>query len=179
MSIKTVNSKHPQLDARRFRELHDKYRERLLQGMLGFLRNRDAAEDVTAVAFAAAFENLGQFRGDSSFYTWLYKIALNEARNRARCKPAVSLDAVDGLQDELLKEPDLVAQTLERSESGAQLQNALRGVPAMYRRTLVSHFVDGDPVAQIARRDRVPVGTVLSRIFTAKRLLRRAWEAKT
>jgi RNA polymerase sigma-70 factor (ECF subfamily) len=78
MSIKSKNSN---LDAGRFRELHDKYRERLLQGMIGLLRNRDAAEDVTAAAFAAAFENLGQFRGDSSFYTWLYKIALNEARN--------------------------------------------------------------------------------------------------
>jgi RNA polymerase sigma-70 factor (ECF subfamily) len=174
MSIKSNNS---QLDARHFRELHDKYRERLLQGMIGFLRNRDAAEDVTAAALAAAFENMAQFRGDSSFYTWLYQIALNEARNRARCKPTVSLDAVDGLQDELLKEPDLTAQTLERSESNAKLQRALRGVPAIYRRTLVSHFVDGDPVAQISRRDRIPVGTVLSRIFTAKRLLRAAWEA--
>jgi DNA-directed RNA polymerase specialized sigma24 family protein len=61
MSIKSNNSK---LDARRFRELHDKYRERLLQGMIGFLRNRDAAEDVTAAAFAAAFKNLAQFRQD-------------------------------------------------------------------------------------------------------------------
>src|SRR4029077_5671413 len=117
------------------------------------------------------------FRGDSSFYTWLYTIALNEARNRARCKVAVSLETLDGLQDPSLQEPDLTAQTLERSEASAEIQQALRGVSAMYRRTLVSHFLDGDPVAQIARRERVPVGTVLSRLFRAKQLLRAAWEA--
>ena len=54
-----------------FRDLHEKYRERLLHSVTAVVRDRDRAEDITAVAFAAAFGKLGSFRGGSSFYTWL------------------------------------------------------------------------------------------------------------
>ena len=74
-----------------------------------------------------------------------------------------------------LTEPDVLAQTLERSECCARLREALRQIPPVSRRTLVDHFIRGQSVKQIARRQRVPVGTVLSRIFTAKRLLRESW----
>ena len=69
----------------------------------------------------------------------------------------------------------MLALILERSECRLKLRKALRGIPAVYRRTLVDHFVRGYSVKRISRQNRIPVGTVLSRIFTAKRLLREAW----
>ena len=65
---------------------------------------------------------------------------------------------------------------LDRSEDHARLHNALARVPERYRKVLVDHFALGTSVKQIAKQQRIPVGTVLSRIFTAKRLLRQAWE---
>lgn len=166
------------ITARDFRQLHNQYGARLLNSMTAFTRNRQAAEDVTAAAFTAAFENRDNFRGESSFYTWLHAIALNEARNRSR-NAGVALESIDGPEAKELSEPDVLPQMLERSECTFRIRKALRGVPAIYRRVLTDHFVRGYPVKQIARRDRIPVGTVLSRIFTGKRLLRCAWEIAT
>ena len=133
-------------------------------------------EDVTAAALAAAWQHLNQFRGESSLYTWCYSIALNEARNRLRGNRGVSLESIDRPDSKELMEPDMLAPTLERSECRLRIRKALRRIPAVYRRTLVDHFVRGYSVKRISRLNRIPVGTVLSRIFTAKRLLRGAWD---
>jgi RNA polymerase sigma-70 factor, ECF subfamily len=158
-----------------FSDLHDQCRGRLLNSMIAVARNREEAEDLTATAFAAAFKNLNRFRGESSLYTWIHAIAMNEARSRRR-RGAVSLESIDRSDAEELTEPDLLAQTLERTECCERIRRALRRLPGLYRRVLVDHFVSGASVRQIARRNRIPVGTVLSRIFTAKRLLRAVWE---
>jgi len=163
------------ITAQTFCELHKQYRARLLNSMTAFARNRGAAEDIVAAAFVSAFENLDNFRGESSFYTWLHAIALNEARSRSR-NGAVVLQPIDNPTAKALMEPDILSQTLERSQCCARIREALRRVPANYRRILVDHFVRGYPVNGIAKRDRVPVGTVLSRIFNGKRLLRSASE---
>jgi DNA-directed RNA polymerase specialized sigma24 family protein len=73
--------------------------------------------------------------------------------------------------------PEVLVQTLERSECCAKLREALRQIPVVYRRTLVDHFIRGQSVREISRRHRVPAGTVLSRIFAAKRHLRKAWNS--
>lgn len=159
-----------------FKTLHDQYRSRLLNSMTAVVRNREEAEDITAAAFASAFKNRKTFRGESSLYTWLHAIAWNEARNQHRLNRAVSLESIDAAHAPEPAEPDLLVQTLEQSECCERVRAALRRVPLIYRRTLVDHFVRGVPVKQIARGARIPVGTVLSRIFTAKRLLREAWE---
>jgi RNA polymerase sigma-70 factor (ECF subfamily) len=156
--------------------LHDEYRDRLLNSMTAVTRNRETAEDITAAAFTAAFENLAAFRGESGFYTWLYKIAFNEARNWHRRNHGVSLESIDRPDAKDLMEPDVQLESLERSECGSHVWAALRRVPAVYRQTLVDHFLCGYSVKQMSRRQRVPVGTVLSRMFTAKRLLREAWD---
>ena len=98
-----------------FSQLHDQYRGRLLNSMIAVARNREDAEDITATAFAAAFKNLDRFRGESSLYTWVHAIAMNEARSRRR-RDAVSLESIDRPDAKELAEPDLLAQTLERSE---------------------------------------------------------------
>jgi RNA polymerase sigma-70 factor, ECF subfamily len=165
------------LDQHEFKIWHDQHRPRLLNSMTAVVRDRDIAEDVTAAALATTWQNRSQFRGESSLYTWCYSIALNEARNRLRRNRRVAVESIDNLDSKELREPDTLAPTLERSECLSQIRRALRQIPVVYRRTLVDHFVRGYSVKQISRRHRIPVGTVLSRIFAAKRLLRAAWEA--
>jgi RNA polymerase sigma-70 factor (ECF subfamily) len=163
------------ISAQAFRELHDNYRDRLVNSMTVRVRNRETAEDITSTAFATAFENLAQFRGDASLYTWVHAIALNEARQWTRRNRGVSLEALESPNGKELCEPAILDETLNHSECGEEVRRALRRVPALYRRLLVDHFICGYSVKQISRRERVPVGTVLSRIFNAKRLLREAW----
>jgi RNA polymerase sigma-70 factor (ECF subfamily) len=175
---KGVQNGSSTIKAQDFRKLHEQFQGRLLNSMTAFVRNREAAEDITAAAFSAAFANRHHFRGESSFYTWLHAIALNEARNRSR-NGSVVVESIDGPRAKELSEPDVLPQMLERSECALRIRKALRAVPAIYRRILIDHFVRGYPVKQISQRDRIPVGTVLSRIFTGKRLLRGAWETAT
>lgn len=158
-----------------FTSLHQQCHNRLLHSMTAFTRNRDEAEDITATAFAAAFKNLERFRGHSSFYTYLYRIARNDAISRRRRSP-VSFVSIGDAESSIGAAPDLLTQTLERRDCCKQVRTALRRIPSVYRRILVDHFVQGHSVKRIARNSRIPAGTVLSRIFTAKRLLRAAWE---
>jgi len=174
MSVNTQNTK---LDAQNFSALHNRYHDRLLNSMTGVVKDREAAADITATAFASAFKNRASFRGQSSLYTWVHAIALNEARNSWRRNRAVSLESIQGPEPKALIDSDRHSNTLERSELCLKMRKTLREIPAVYRRVLVDHFMRGHSVKQIARRDRVPVGTVLSRIFNGKRILRRAWEA--
>jgi RNA polymerase sigma-70 factor (ECF subfamily) len=164
------------INQQEFINLHDEYRPRLVNSMTGIVRDRDAAEEVTAAAFAKAYEKRNTFRGESSLYTWVYAIAKNEARRRASQNRPVSLDALP-LPPSALVVEDRVGEASERSGRTLRLRTALGSLPAVYRRVLVDHFVRGWPVKRIACQSRIPVGTVLSRIFKAKRLLRAAWGA--
>ena len=134
------------------------------------------AEEVTAEALASVLQNITRFRGESSLYTWVYAIARNEARQSLHRNPAVSLDTIEGAIPAALREPDRVCDAVQSSEACGKLRRALQQIPARYNRVLTDHFVHGYSTKQIARRDRIPLGTVLSRIFKGKQLLRRAWE---
>ena len=94
MSVNTQNTK---LDAQNFSALHNRYHDRLLNSMTGVVKDREAAADITATAFASAFKNRASFRGQSSIYTWVHAIALNEARNSWRRNRAVPLESIQGL----------------------------------------------------------------------------------
>lgn len=165
--------------AETFGAAHSQYRQRLLCSMVGMLRDREKAEDVTATAFQRAFVNRGRFRGQSSFYTWLHTIATNEAKSLWKREKTVSLEAIEGSVSDNVAAPDFFLETQERLDQAARIRKALDQLPTIHRQILLDHFVDGQSVKRIARTLRIPVGTVLSRIFTAKRLLRRAWEAVT
>lgn len=138
------------------------------------VRDRNRAEDIAAAAFQIAWEKRAQFRRRSSLYTWLHAIAFNEARRgwrRDRCARIESIDRPEGRQ---FAEPDCLSEALKQSEERIQIRKALDRIPAKYARVLADYFLNGRSIHQIARRERIPCGTVLSRIFTAKRLLRQA-----
>jgi RNA polymerase sigma-70 factor, ECF subfamily len=174
----SVNQQNKRIDAQSFEDLHRLYHDRLLNSITGMVRDREAAEDITASALGTAFENLDSFRGESSLYTWVYAIALNEARRQRSQKPTLSLDALEVLPNEL-SEPDRVADGLDRTVYCDKILKVLDAIPASYRRILLDHFANDYSIKQIAGREKIPVGTVLSRIFTGKRLLRQAWEVMT
>jgi RNA polymerase sigma-70 factor (ECF subfamily) len=172
----SVNQQNGKADADHFTHLHSQYRDRLLNSMAGMVRDREAAEEITAAAFAKAFEKRDGFRGQSSLYTWIYSIALNEARQQLSRKRLVSLDALEQPPAAFIVN-DHFEEMSESSAHSLKLRKALRRLPAIYRNILVDHFVRGYRTKQIARHRQIPVGTVLSRIHTGKRLLRAAWEA--
>lgn len=165
------------MNAATFQELHDGCRDRVHAGILGYVGNQSQAEDVTASAFAKAFEKRKSFRGEASFYTWVYRIALNQAHAGWRGKRMMSLDALEGPTPEVFIQPDVLDSVLDRANCCPRLRRALKRIPVKYRRALVDHFVRGYSTREVARLHRVPLGTVLSRIFKAKKLLRKAWGA--
>jgi RNA polymerase sigma-70 factor (ECF subfamily) len=158
-----------------FRSLYQRYNNRVRNSMTAFVKNPTVAEEVTASAFAAAFKNLPKFRGDSSFYTWVHAIAVNEARSYLRKRKPESLDALEVYETAGVWEQDVLDQAVDRSECRERIRRCLRRIPRVYRRTLIDHYIRGCPTNRIARAHRVPQGTVLSRMFKAKRLLREAW----
>jgi RNA polymerase sigma-70 factor (ECF subfamily) len=176
MSTTTLQHTHATSELIDFPELHKKYAERLLASMINITKNREAAEDAAAAAFAKAFDKRNTFRGESSAYTWLHAIAVNEAiapKNRRR---EASLDAYDCDWSEPWTAPDLEQAKMEQSDCGACLRKILRGMPAKYRQVLMDHFLRDLTVRQIARRRKLPLGTALSRLFKAQKLLKKAWE---
>ena len=175
----SVNQQNRKLDSHAFEELHHTYHDRLQASVLSCVRNREEAEDITSAAFEAAFANREGFRAEAAPATWLHAIALNKLRRSREQQKAVSLDVFNDELPSRLVVADLSEETEHRSECRARLLRTLRQIPAIYRLVLIEHFIEGHSVRQIARRHRIPLGTVLSRIFTAKRLLREAWEAAT
>ena len=159
-----------------FTELFQEHKRRLVCSVLPMARNRDVAEDIAAAAFATALKKRHTFRGESSPATWLTAIALNEARHWWRKDRSGQSEPIDQVDSGRWAEPDLLMQVLHRKECCVRLRKALRRIPAIYRRVLVDHFVRGYRTRRIATELRIPLNTVLSRIFNGKRLLRRAWE---
>src|SRR5438477_11327318 len=100
----------------RFRHWHGQYRERLLNSVIGKVRNREIAEDITAAAFEMAWQKFHTFRGESSFYTWVYAIALSQIRNLRRRDRQVSLETMNETRTNELVVAEAVTPMLEHSE---------------------------------------------------------------
>ncbi len=164
-----------------FGELVIRYQDRLFNALTGILGSPDDARDVAQDAFVQAFQRLKTFRGQSAFYSWLFRIALNAAasqKRRTRRKPA-SIDAVRDQTggDPPDRHPDAVpSHALEANERQAAVQSALARLPAEFRIPLVLKEIDGLKYHEIAAIVGCPVGTVRSRIHRARSELRQRLE---
>lgn len=165
------------MDRITFTEQYAQHKDRLVCRLLGMTRNREAAEDIASEAFAIALEKLDTFRGEAALATWVNAIAVNELRHGVRWKHRMPIESIDASDSSQIAAPDSLDQTHDRTECIHRIREVLRRVPAVYRRTLNDHFIKGYSTRQIARRHKIPQGTVLSRIFTGKRFLREAWAA--
>lgn len=162
-------------DKRAFDLLVLKYQQRIMALISRFVRNRSEIADVAQEAFIKAYRALPNFRGDSQFYTWLYRIAINSAKNYLAAQSRRPQTAnVDGLEPEQLA--DLAGQTDNASPERLLLTAELKGViddaigqlPEELRTALLLREIDGLSYEEIAEVMDCPIGTVRSRIFRAR-----------
>lgn len=165
-------------DKRAFDLLVLKYQYKL-QAIVGrFIRDADEVADVTQEAFIKAYKALPKFRGESQFYTWLYRIAINTAKNhlvsKSRRPANTDIDIEDAEQfannDKLIDEAS-PESSLMTDELSAIIKNSLRALPENLRTALTLREFEGMSYEDIAAVMDCPVGTVRSRIFRAREFL--------
>lgn len=152
-----------------------KYQHRVAKLVGRYVRDRAEVEDVTQEAFLKAYRALRGFRGDSAFYTWLYRIAVNTAKNYldARGRRPVSLDLeAEGIEvldsNEGLREQATPEHHLLTDEIANTVHRVLEGLPADLRTAITLREVEGLSYEEIADIMDCPIGTVRSRIFRAR-----------
>lgn len=149
---------------------------------LSMLRNEADAEEVTQEAFLKAFRNLGSFRAESRFSTWLMSIVLNEARNRLRHQKNLKIESLDEPADEnshvspaLLRDwREIPSQTLERMEVRHLLQQAVESLPAIYKEVLVLRDIEELSVIETAEALGITVATVKVRLHRARIMMQKS-----
>ena len=152
-----------------------KYQHRVLKLVSRFVSDAAEAEDVAQEAFLKAYRALASFRGDSAFYTWLYRIAINTAKNALvsnRRRPVdFDLDLQDPEQYDRharLKEGDTPEGVLLTEEIRNVVERAMEQLPEDLRTAIVLRELEGLSYEEIAEAMDCPVGTVRSRIFRAR-----------
>ena len=168
-------------DKKAFDVLVLKYQQRIAKLVSRYVRDQDEVLDVTQEAFIKAYRALANFRGDSAFYTWLYRIAINTAKNylvsQGRRPPATDVDAEEATYmggGERLSDGDTPEQLVQRDEVERVIYQTIDGLPEDLRTAITLREMEGLSYEEIATTMDCPVGTVRSRIFRA----REAIEAK-
>ena len=163
-------------DRHAFDQLVSKYQRKLGRLLSRFIRDSAEIEDVTQEAFVKAYRALPSFRGDSAFYTWLYRIGINTAKNylvaQGRRAPtstqfdseeAETFESADQLRDINTPESLLMSKQI-----GETVNSAIDALPEELRRAIVLREIDGLSYEEIAEMMDCPIGTVRSRIFRAR-----------
>jgi RNA polymerase sigma-70 factor, ECF subfamily len=158
-----------------------KYQHKLVKLVMRYVRNAAEAEDIAQEAFIKAYRALPQFRGDSAFYTWLYRIAINTAKNavvsRDRSPVEYDLDRNAGEESYEMQARMKDAETPEglvlTDEIRATVNAAIEALPEDLRTAIVLRELEGLSYEEIAAAMDCPVGTVRSRIFRAREAIDR------
>ena len=162
-------------DKKAFDALVIKYQSRIINLISRFVHNPHDASDVAQEAFIKAYRALPKFRGDSAFYTWLYRIAVNTAKNflssglRQPFDTAVDFDEVEQIeQSDSLREQTTPEHLLLTQELQETIITAIEELPVDLRSAITLRELDGLSYEEIATVMECPVGTVRSRIFRAR-----------
>jgi RNA polymerase sigma-70 factor (ECF subfamily) len=162
-------------DKKAFDLLVLKYQLRVSKLVSRFLRNQSDVPDVVQEAFIKAYRALPNFRGESAFYTWLYRIAINTAKNhlvaQSRKNPANSIDAQEAEDygaSEWLKEYASPEREALAAELESTIHRAISGLPSDLREAITLREIEGLSYEDIAAAMDCPIGTVRSRIFRAR-----------
>jgi len=162
-------------DVRAFDLLVRKYRHKILGLISRYVHDWSECEDVAQEAFVRAWRALPAFRGESAFYTWMYKIAVNTAKNhlvaQGRRPPADDLDADTAVQIEAgarLRDEATPERELARHEIERTVFETVEALPEELRVAITLREVDGLSYEELAERMGCPIGTVRSRIFRAR-----------
>ena len=162
-------------DVRAFDELVERYHGKIYGLTYNMTSNREDAEDLTQEVFIKAFEALPRFRGNSSFYTWLYRIALNRAFTRRRQqKPADSVEQRHDEGEEFSDPGDRPEKRMQREEQADVIHQALDTLNEEQRTVIVMRELEGFSYETMAEMLDVSVGTIRSRLHRAREQLREA-----
>ena len=156
--------------------LVEKYQRKLARLLSRFVRDPAEVEDVTQEAFIKAYRALPKFRGDSAFYTWLYRIGINTAKNylmaakrRAPTSTSVDSDEAEGLEEgEQLRDINTPESLLLSREIGDTVNATMQALPEELRAAIQLREIEGMSYEDIAQFMNCPIGTVRSRIFRAR-----------
>jgi RNA polymerase sigma-70 factor (ECF subfamily) len=163
-------------DKRAFELLVEKYQRKLGRLLSRLIRDPGEVEDVTQEAFIKAYRALPSFRGDSAFYTWLYRIGINTAKNylvamgrRAPTSTEVEAEDAEGYAEgELLRDINTPESLLLSKEIAGTVNAAIESLPEELRSAIQLRELEGMSYEEIARMMDCPIGTVRSRIFRAR-----------
>ena len=162
-------------DKKAYEVLVLQYQDRLVFSVFKFLKDYELAQDIAQEAFVKAFKNIEKFRGDSSFYTWIYRIAINTAKNFLSSKSRKSEIYDDEIMELKLSESAVTSENpeniLEAEELRSMMMDAIQGLPDDIRTTLSLREFDGLSYEEIAEVQNCPIGTVRSRIHKGREIL--------
>lgn len=163
-------------DQHAFDQLVRKYQRKLERLLSRFIRDSAEVEDVAQEAFIKAFRALPSFRGESAFYTWLYRIGINTAKNylvsvgrRAPTSTEFDTDEAEGFEDaSQLRDINTPESLLLSKQIGETVNAAMESLPEELRVAIVLREIEGHSYEEIAEMMDCPIGTVRSRIFRAR-----------
>ena len=163
-------------DKHAFEMLVEKYQRKLGRLLSRFIRDQAEVEDVAQEAFIKAYRALPAFRGDSAFYTWLYRIGINTAKNylvaqgrRAPTSTEFDADEAEGFEDAgQLRDINTPESILQSKQIGDTINAAMADLPEELRNAILLREIEGLSYEEIAVAMCCPIGTVRSRIFRAR-----------
>jgi len=173
-------------DPSAYRGLVERYQRRVYALVCGMVRDKEDARDITQEAFVKAYNNLNRFRLESSFYTWLYRIAMNlsidhirkfKKRRHSEFDEGIASYGADG---ELHSGHDLgnASRELERKQLHGKILDALDKLSPDHKQIILLREVEGFSYKEIADALEVAEGTVMSRLFYARRKLQAALKSE-
>jgi len=167
-------------DKTAFDVLVRKYQFKIIKLVSRYVQDSDSAQDVSQEAFIKAYRGLARFRGESAFYTWLYRIAINTAKNylmsQGRRSSEMEVDAQDAeffegesaLKEYATPEHQLLTDEIERT-----VRRSIESLPEDLRTAITLREIEGMSYEEIAEAMDCPIGTVRSRIFRAREAIDR------
>jgi RNA polymerase sigma-70 factor, ECF subfamily len=169
-------------NARAFEALVVKYQRRIARHVARYIRRASDVEDVVQETFIRAYRGLSAFRGDSTFYSWLYRIATNAAINALERDPAPVLlgddapeERADAFQPGVSDNED-PERRLMASQIADAVQRAIERLQPELANALMLYEVEGKPYSEIANMLGIPIGTVRTRIFRAREFIAKRLE---
>ena len=166
-------------DKKAFGMLVEKYQRRLNRLLSRMVRDQSEIEDIVQDSFIKAYRAIDNFRGDSAFYTWLYRIGINTAKNhlvklgkRPKAMNEVDIEEIENFEDAPdLRNHETPESTMMSSEIVASVNQTIEALPSELREAISLREMDGLSYEEIADLMNCPIGTVRSRIFRAREVI--------
>lgn len=158
-----------------FSALVVKYQYKIANLVIRYVKDEDDVQDIVQEAFIKAYQGLAKFRGDSAFYTWLYRIAINSAKNYIVSQRRKTSSRATGIEDTehmesvaLIKEFDTPEENIITSEIEKTIYQTIKELPEDLKVVITLREIEGMTYDEIASVMECPIGTVRSRIFRAR-----------